>query len=212
MQMNLHTDEKLTQLLLCSEAEEAKTAFMQTMRYWDGLETWQLDDCPNYGIMENHYAWCDLSSGNTYCMYEQLGGFFGPEGMTLHAGGLEAEMLPCEETKEKLCIAGYKWTPEGQTYLLSNTHALEDGMNEAWADLDDWIYEPLWGWGYNPDGTEIPPGPPGHIRAYERDENGDMQMTWRPMPELDMEKTLLQAGFKRPRYETEQLERLLGDD
>lgn len=170
---------------------------------------WAIEDMPNGFIRDEFAFFSDLDTKATYALIKQTGGFF--RAGSIFAGGLQipADAIQLDpayeaEAAEKISIAGYKWLPDGTTYLLSNTSQIEDGCNEAWADCDDWLFGAFFFWAFNADGTLKAATPEGMARCYGGEEE------FLPAPDQEeIEKLLFELGFERPASQIEELEALM---
>lgn len=208
MEINLTRE----QLLLQCEWKQAQNPVEHVMPSFDALGeqwSWDPEEMGNSHFRDRFHFWCSLDSRATFALYSSEG-FFGPGGMVF-AGGMQIEseaFEPADDQPEDdgLHISGYCWEQSGVTHLLSNR---ED--NQSWCDTDDWLFEPFFFSDFMPDGSMIPECPPGYCRSWERDEDGQMMPGCRPLPKLDLDESLLQIGFRRPRRpgsEESQLERM----
>ena len=199
--------------LLKAEAcdrELTTTPCIHLMPNFDALaETWLHDaEIPNGSICDEFSIFCDLEDKSTYAIIRQIGGFF--RAGTIFAAGMAIDSSsftpdPDYQAEDKISIAGYRWAEDGATTYLSNTSTIEDELNEAWADCDDWLFGPLFFWGINPDGTIDPPPPPGFCYAIEEDGTKELQ----PLPRREeIEEQLLSIGFEHQNDDTEMLERI----
>lgn len=170
--MNTHTDAKHSLLVtLCTyvQKNEAPLGFKQP--YWDCLG---IDWCsthlePNSHIAEGFHIWCDLSTKDTYCL------------LNLHTFHHDPSLA---EVKQ---VAGYKWTEDGDTYLLSNVE-----QSYLWCDVDDWTFGPFFEWDFNADGSLKEPCPEGHVTVL--DEEGGR--TFEKLPEdFDVFEKLIELGL-----------------
>lgn len=151
---------------------------------WEWLNQ---EHIPNSHIMDEFSIWCDMASQKTYAIIKSVGGFF--RNGAIFGGGLQLDVS--DEVSEKICIAGYCWESDGTTWTLSNTARIEDELNEAWCDCDDWLFGPCFFMDINPDGT---------IRERK-------PVTFPPREKI--EKALFNLGFRRPDHETAVLESLV---
>ena len=216
MAYSMHLQQKL--LVQQCEKKQALNPVEHVMPHFDGLAClWAADpeQMGNAHLRDRFHFWCDLDSRETFAMYWSEGFF--SNGSSVFAGGMQISsdaFVPAEDAPEEvdgIHIAGYCWEPDGITHLLTNR---ED--NEAWCDLDDWIFEAFFFSDFMPDGSLIPPCPPGYARSWEQDADGNNVPGCRPLPKLmEVDKELLQMGFTRPRRpgdEIEQLEKMLGEE
>ena len=196
-------DMQAEQLLLQCEWQKAKHPVMHLMPMWDELgQEWLLnsDEMGNAHFRDRFHFWSSLENKATYALYWSEGFFF--PGNKVYAAGMQIDsdyfdLMDAEEEEEDeenmLHISGYCWEQDGTTHLLSNR---DD--NESWADTDDWIFGAFFFSDYMPDGSLIPPCPPGYCRSWEKDADGNTFPGCRKLPEsLEVDKSLLQLGFNR---------------
>lgn len=189
-----HSQQDLEALLAeCVDVNRADYPVEHVMPNFDVLaDEWlNQESVPNSHIMDEFSIWSDVISRDTYAILKAIGGFFRSE--VVFVGNMSAESPSAPQSNHKVCIAGYRWEQDGTTWTLENTSNIVDKLNEAWCDVDDWLFGPLFFWEYESDGTTKP-----------KDDKPTLGRE-------EVEKTLFDLGFKRSDGQTEMLDRLFQD-
>lgn len=170
----------------CSDLTEAYAPVTYLMPNFYALGLDWCHDCANSHIRDEFTIWSDVVTKSTYAVIRSIGGFFRGD---VFAGEFKISGDKISPESAKVSIAGYRWDQDGSTWFVENTSQIKDELNEAWCDVDDWLFGAFFFWNFNADGSVKPPEP-------RRKDSPDSD---------EIEKKLFEMGFLRENPSLEKL-------